>query len=150
GRHWASELAEQSWPLDPSQQLTILSLPTAERAKSWVDRRDEAVINENPPHEVLHFISRSFGESPQRPARFYEWMPWAFSRSETEPRSLDFPRWGCNFFLPSIDLVQRYASGINLDKRNVHPSWLPTIEEIKFSQSPSRQALVEGLRRVTI
>src|SRR5215813_2142746 len=77
-------------------------------------------------------------------------MPWAFSRSETEPRSLDFPRWGCNFFLPSIDLVQRYASGINLDKRNVHPSWLPTIEEIKFSQSPSRQALVEGLRRVTI
>jgi hypothetical protein len=49
GRHWASELAEQSWPSDPSQQLPILSLPTAERAESWLDSREEAIIKGNPP-----------------------------------------------------------------------------------------------------
>jgi hypothetical protein len=64
GRYWASELAEQSWPTDPSQQLAILSLPTAERAQSWVDSRDEVVIKGNPPHKAIHFIQRSLHAPP--------------------------------------------------------------------------------------
>ena len=108
GRHWASELAEQSWPSDPSQQLTILSLSTAERAQSWVNSRDEAVIKRNPPQEAFRFIQRSLRERPRRPVRFYEWTPWAFERPGFEHPSFDFPRWGFQFFLPSIDQIQQY------------------------------------------
>jgi len=148
GPHWASELAEQSWPSDPSQQLTILSLPTAERAESWVNSREEAVIKRNPPQEAFRFIQHLFHKRPQRPARFYEWTPWAFERPGLEEPSFDFPRWGFSFFLPPIDQVRRYALDVNLDSSNVHPRWLPTIEEVKFSQSPSMQTLTNGLRRV--
>ena len=45
-------------------------------------------------------------------------------------------------------MVRQYALDVNLDSSNVHPGWIPTIEEIKFSQSPSMQALADGLRRV--
>jgi len=148
GPHWASELAEQSWPSDPSQQLTILSLPTAERAESWVNSREEAVIKRNPPQEAFRFIQHLFHKRPQRPARFYEWTPWAFERPGLEEPSFDFPRWGFSFFLPPLDQVRRYALDVNLDSSNVHPRWLPTIEEVKFSQSPSMQTLTNGLRRV--
>ena len=150
GRHWASKLAEQSWPSDPSQQLTILSLPTAERAQSWVNSRVDAVIKRNPPQEALRFVRRLLRESTQRPTRFYEWLPWVFERPGVELPPFDFPRWGFSFFLPSIDLVRQYALGVNLDSSNVHPGWLPTIEEVKFSQSPSMQALTDGLRRVAV
>jgi hypothetical protein len=67
-----------------------------------------------------------------------------------EPLSVVFPRWGFSFFVPSIDLVRQYALDVNLDSSNVHPSWIPTIEEIKFSQSPSMQALVDGLHQVAV
>jgi hypothetical protein len=69
---WASELAELSWPSNPGQQLTILSLPKAERANSWVGSRAEAVIKGNPPQEVLRFIRRSLHENQnsRRPSRF--------------------------------------------------------------------------------
>jgi hypothetical protein len=149
GRHWASELAEQSWPSDPSQQLTILSLSTAERVQSWVDSRNEAVIKRNPPQEALRVIRRSLRESTRRPTR-YEWLPWTLERPGIEPLAVDFPRWGFSFFLPSIDLVRQYALGVNLDISNVHPGWIPTIEEVKFSQSPSMQALADGLHRVAV
>jgi len=148
GRHWASELAEQSWPSDPTQQLTILSLSTAERAESWVNSREEAVIKRNPPHEAFRSIQRLFHGNPQRPIRFYEWTPWVFQGPGFKHPSFDFPRWGFQFLLPSIDPVRQFASGVNLDSSNVHLGWLPTIEEVKFSQSPSMQALTDGLRRV--
>lgn len=150
GLHWASELAEQSWPSDPSQQLTIFSLPTAERAKSWVDSRDEAVIKGNPPQEVLRFIRWSFREGPRRPLRFYEWLPGLIERPGFELLELDFPRWGFSFLLPSIDLVRQYALDVNLDGGDVHPGWLPMIEDVRFSQAPSKQALADGLSRVAV
>src|SRR5262249_17472078 len=130
------------------QQLTILSLPTAERAQSWINSREEAVIKRNPPQEAFRSIDRLFHERPQRPARFYEWPPWAFERTGVEPPSFDFPRWGFSFVLSRIDQIRRYALDVKLASSNVHPGWLPTIEEIKFSQSPSMQTLTDGLRRV--
>jgi hypothetical protein len=63
---------------------------------------------------------------------------------------IDFPRWGFSFILPSIDLIRQYALGVNLDSSDVHPGWIPMIEEVKFSQSPSMQALTDGLRQVAV
>jgi hypothetical protein len=147
-RHWASELAEQFWPSDPAQQLTILSLPTAERAMSWVNSREEAVIKRNPPQDAFRSIQRLLHEGRQRPLRIYEWTPWIFQGPEFTQPSFDFPRWGFKIFLPPIDQIRQFALDVNLDSRNIHPGWLPTIEEVKFSQSPSMQALTDGLRRV--
>jgi hypothetical protein len=147
GLRWASELADWSWPSDPSQQLTILSLPTAERAESWVGSRKEAVIKGNPPQEVWRFIRRSFRERPRRPSRFYEWLPWVIERPGIEPFKFDFPRLGFSFLLIPIDVVRQYALDVNLDGGDVHPGWLSTIEEVRFSQSPSKQTLADGLSR---
>jgi hypothetical protein len=148
GLQWASELAERSWPLDLSQQLAILSLPTAERAESWIGSRHEAVIKGNPPQEVWHVIWRPFREVPQRPTRFYEWLPELIERPGPGLLDLDFPRWGLSFFLIAIDALRQYALDVNLDGGDVHPGWLPTVEEVRFSQSPSQQTLADGLSRV--
>jgi hypothetical protein len=69
-------------------------------------------------------------------------------RHRFERLKLDFPGWGLSFLLTPIDVVRQYALDVNLDGGDVHPGWLPTIEEVRFSQSPSKQTLADGLGRV--
>src|SRR4029453_7801365 len=98
----------------------------------------------------FRLMRRSLRESNRRPTRFYEWLPLALERPGFELPPIAFPRWGFIFILPSIDLIRQYALGVNLDSSNVHPGWMPMIEEVRFSQSPSMQALTDGLRQVAV
>lgn len=148
GLRWASELADRSWPSDASEQLNLLSLPSADRAMSWVGDRVLTVIKHNPAHKVWHIIRRTSGREARRGSpHFYDAPFWIHHRGEVDVRIV-LSGLSLTVTLTPIAQARQYASEVNLDVGDVHPEWVPTIEDIRFSRSPSKQALAAGLSRI--
>jgi len=149
GSHWTLKLADDFWPQDPRQQLDVLSLPTAERAGAWFQDRIDSVIRANSPREVQWLI-RSVPVKSQRPWRFYELFYGLSYMRELQGRMIEVSYGGLGFGVTPISVAQEFASAVDLDGAKVHPGWLARIEDIRFSRSPSKQALAAGLRRIAV
>ncbi|MGH9896328.1 MAG: hypothetical protein ACREA0_30910, partial [bacterium] len=144
---WTVKLADDFWPQDPRQQLDVLSLPTAERAGAWVQDRIDSVIRTNSPRAMQRLI-RSIPVEPRRPWRFYELSYGRAYVRERQVRMIEISYCGLGFGVTPMSVAQEFASAVDLDDAKVHPGWLATIEDIRFSRSASKQALAAGLRRI--